>query len=146
MTGPIGGRRRPGTLPLPEYIGLTSASAHDLAAFRQLVPYWQGGERYLDKAYAAELLRQAVQAEQAVTLWTPVKNAQGPAYWEPLAPWLSTAVSRLRQPSESLFNWIEEKPGIQRASTGRSYKGLLVPVFGRLAAARWLLLTQAQSA
>jgi len=33
------GCRRPGTLPLPEYIGLTCASDHDLLAFRQLVPY-----------------------------------------------------------------------------------------------------------
>ncbi len=47
---------------------------------------------------------------------------------------------------ESLFNWIEEKTGIQRASKVRSYNGLLVHVFGRLAAAMWLLLAKAQSA
>jgi len=42
-----------------------------------------------------------------------------------------------------LFNWLEEKTGIQRASKVRSYNGLLVHVFGRLAAAMWLLLTKA---
>jgi hypothetical protein len=36
---------------------------------------------------------------------------------------------------ESLFNWINGKTGIQRASKMRSYRGLLVHAFGRLAAA-----------
>lgn len=140
------GRRRPGTLPLPDYIGLTPASEHDLAAFRQIAPELHGGELYLDKAYINELLRQSSQTEQHLTLWTPVKKAKGQAYLEPFDQWLSTAVSRVRQPIESLFNWIEEKTGIQRASKVRSYNGLLVHVFGRLAAAMWLLLAKAQSA
>ena len=53
---------------------------------------------------------------------------------------------RALPPIESLFNGLEEKTGIQRASKVRSYNGLLVHVFGRLAAAMWLLLTKAQSA
>jgi hypothetical protein len=40
----------------------------------------------------------------------------------------------MRQPIESLFNWIDEKTGIQRASKVRSYQGLLVHAFSRLAA------------
>jgi len=47
----------------------------------------------------------------------------------------SRAVSRIRQPIESLINWIIEKIDIQRASKVRSTKGLLVHVFGRIAAA-----------
>jgi hypothetical protein len=47
----------------------------------------------------------------------------------------STAVSRIRQPIESLFNWLIEKTDIQRASNVRSTNGLLVNVFGRIAAA-----------
>jgi len=47
----------------------------------------------------------------------------------------STAVSRIRQPIESLFNWLIEKTDIQRASKVRSTNGLLVHVFGRIAAA-----------
>ena len=140
------GLRRPGTLPLPEYIGLTSASEHDLAAFRQIAPQLHGGELYLDKAYIDEWLRQRSQTEQDLTLWTPVKKAKGQPYLDPFDQWLSTAVSRVRQPIESLFNWLEEKTGIQRASKVRSYNGLLVHVFGRLAAAMWLLLAKAQSA
>ncbi|PSQ75421.1 MAG: hypothetical protein BRD33_04190 [Bacteroidetes bacterium QH_6_63_17] len=51
----------------------------------------------------------------------------------------SEAVSRIRQPIESLFNWTGEKTGIQRASKVRWYQGLLVHAFGRLAAAMLLL-------
>jgi len=47
----------------------------------------------------------------------------------------SRAVSKIRQPIESLFNWLIEKTEIQRASKVRSTKGLMVYVFGRLAAA-----------
>jgi len=47
----------------------------------------------------------------------------------------SRAVSVIRQPIESLFNWLIEKTDIQRASKVRSTKGLLVHVFGKIAAA-----------
>ncbi|MEL7196461.1 MAG: transposase, partial [Bacteroidota bacterium] len=47
----------------------------------------------------------------------------------------SKAVSRLRQPIESLFNWIIEHTDLQRASKVRSTKGLLVHIFGKIAAA-----------
>ena len=99
----------------------------------------QGGELYLDKAYADELLKQTLQGEQEVAMLTPVKKAKGQKYLDAVDQWLSVAVSRVRQPIESLFNWIEEKTGIQRASKVRSYPGLLVHVFGRLAAAMWLM-------
>jgi hypothetical protein len=46
-----------------------------------------------------------------------------------------TAVSTVRQPIESLFNWLIETTYIQRASKARSTKGLLVHVFGKIAAA-----------
>ena len=138
--------RRPGTLPMPDYLDLTPASTHDLTALRQIVAQLPGGELYLDKAYADELLAQTTQAEQHLTLLTPVKKAKHQAFLDVADQWLSTAVSRVRQPIESLFNWLEEKTGIQRASKVRSYNGLLVHVFGRLAAAMWLLLAKAQSA
>jgi hypothetical protein len=46
----------------------------------------------------------------------------------------STAVSRIRQPIEALFNWLIEKTDVQRASKVRSTKGLIVHLFGRIAA------------
>jgi hypothetical protein len=41
---------------------------------------------------------------------------------------------------QSLFSWIDEKTGIQRASKVRSYQDLVVHVFGRLAAAMLILI------
>lgn len=140
------GLRRPGTLPLPDYLGLTPASEHDLTAFRHIVSQLHGGELYLDKAYADELLVQASKVDQDLALLIPVKKAKGQAYLDAADQWWSTAVSRVRQPIESLFNWIEEKTGIQRASKVRSTNGLMVHVFGRFAAAMYHLLAEAQSA
>ncbi|MCW5212999.1 hypothetical protein VU04_08825, partial [Desulfobulbus sp. TB] len=76
--------------------------------------------------------------EQDSPLNTPIKKKKGKnlGMTEEI---LSTAVSRIRQPIESLFNWIEEKTGIQTASKVRSTQGLLVHVFGKLAAAMLIL-------
>jgi hypothetical protein len=52
----------------------------------------------------------------------------------------SRAVSRIRQPVESLFNWLIEKADIQKASKVRSTKGLTLHAYGRLAAAYITLL------
>jgi hypothetical protein len=49
------------------------------------------------------------------------------------------AVIRL---DESLFNWVHEKTGVQIASKVRSYQGLIVHVFGRLAAALFIMREQ----
>ena len=133
------GLRRPGTLPVPEYIGVTPGSDHDLTTFREIEPYLHNMELFVDKAYADELLQKTAQQERKLTIRTPVKRKKGQKYLEVDDQWLSTAVSRVRQPIESLFNWIEEKTGIQSASKVRSYKGLLVHVFGRLAAAMYIM-------
>jgi transposase len=48
-------------------------------------------------------------------------------------------IYRKRWEIEALFGWIQEKTGIQTASKVRSERGLMVHVFGRLAAAMFLL-------
>lgn len=40
---------------------------------------------------------------------------------------------------QSLFNWIDEKTGIQDEPKTRSYKGLIVHIFGRVATAMLML-------
>jgi len=97
---------------LQDYLGLTPASEHDLTTFRHIVGELHGGELYLDKAYADELLEQATRADQALALLIPVKKAKGQKHLDAADQWWSTAVSRVRQPIESLFSWIEEKTGI----------------------------------
>jgi len=64
-----------------------------------------------------------------------VKKTKGQKHLDTYEQWLSTAVSRVRQPIETLFGWIVEKTGIEFAGKVRSYPGLMVHVFGRLAAA-----------
>ena len=132
------GFKQPGTLPLPEYIGLTPASNHDLAAFRQIAPQLNGGKLFADKAYIDELERQLLFKEQQLELYTPVKKKKSQKYLDLFEQLFSTSVSRVRQPIESLFSWIEEKTKIQIASKVRSYNGLMVHIFGKLAAAMLL--------
>ena len=133
--------RCPGTLPLPDQIRLAPASPHDLTIFREeFVPTLEGGALYVDKAYLDELLQQQLYQEQHVVLWAPVKKAKHATVVDAAAQLFSTAVSRVRQPIEAFFSWLEQTTGIQRASKVRSLKGLLVHVFGRLAAAMCLLV------
>ncbi len=80
-----------------------------------------------------------VQELQNLNVLTPVKKEKGQKYLDADEQWLSTAVSRVRQPIETLFGWIEEKTGIENAGKVRSYSGLMVHVFGRLAAAMFFL-------
>ena len=49
-------------------------------------------------------------------------------------------VRRIRQPIESLFNWMEEKTQIQRASKVRSTDALMIHCWGKLAVAFFLLV------
>jgi hypothetical protein len=128
------GRRQAGTLPNPEYIGVTGASHHDGKIFEQIRPELINNELYGDKAYHRPDAKD-VSDTQNLTVLTPVKKQKGQKYLEPQDQWLSTAVSRIRQPIETLFSWIEEKTGIEWAGKVRSYNGLMVHVFGKLAAA-----------
>jgi len=125
---------QPGTLPSPRFIGLAPAGLHDDPALEQVAHALPYQELYADKAY--EYLKRA--HGLPFTVMAPVKKPKGQAHLDATDAWLSRAVSRVRQPIESLFNWIEEKTGIEMASKARSSQGLLVHVFGRLAAAMFV--------
>ena len=92
---------------------------------------------YADKAYQVE--SEPIHEEKHMTLYTPVKKEKGQAFLDTADQWLSTAISQIRQPIESFFNGVNEKTGIQLASKVRSYRGLMVHVFGRLAAAIYIM-------
>lgn len=131
--------RKPGTLPVVDFVSLTPASEHDLPTLKTITRYLENGQLFADMAYMDELLDQILK-HQNFLINTPVKKEKGqkhdPYLFDKL---LSTAVSRVRQPIESLFNWINEKTAIQIASKVRSFNGLMVHVFGRLAAAMLIL-------
>jgi hypothetical protein len=132
------GIRQAGTLPHPDYLELTSARPHDLTVLDGITPYLRHGELYADKAYVSELL-EAILASQELLLLTPTKKAKGQEKLSMFEQLWSTAVSRVRQPIESFFSWLERKTGIQIASNVRSLNGLLVHVYGRLSAAMYML-------
>ena len=135
--------RRPEKLLIPERAGLTPGSENDLRALRRVLPTLEGGALCGDKAYCDGPLKDQLADEQSLDLLTPVKKNPVKKNKEQKTlsaadKLFSEAVSRIRQPTESLFNWIDEKTGIQRASKVRSYQGLLVHAFGRPAAAMLL--------
>ena len=133
------GIKRIGTLPLADFIGVTPANEHDLNAFRQISPYLDNCKLFADMAYIDELEKQMLNEREA-DIHTPVKKKKGQQFLGLFDQLFSTSVSRVRQPIESLFNWIQEKTNIQMASKVRSYNGLMVHVFGRLAAAMFIMI------
>ena len=131
---------RKGKLPFPEYFSLTKSSEHDLNAVREILPHLKGRAVIGDKAYSKKDFSEILEKEHGVCIYTPIKLVKGESiqirqFKYAADKLFSTAVSRLRQPIESLFNWLIEKTDIQRASKVRSTKGLTVHVFGRIAAA-----------
>lgn len=112
---------------------------HDRKAFEQILPALPENmlECYADKAY--QVKAKAIHQEHHIILLTPVKKEKGQHFLDTADQWLSKAISQVRQPIESLFNWVNEKNGIQIASKVRSYRGLMVHVFGKLAAALFLM-------
>jgi hypothetical protein len=52
---------------------------------------------------------------------------------------LQSGLKRALSTYQSLFNWIDEKTGIQDDPKTRSYKGLIVHIFGRVATAMLML-------
>ena len=104
-----------------------------------MLPAIEGGVLCGDKAYCDAPLTERLAEDQNLALLTPIKKEKGQQTLSAADTLYSEAVSRLRPPIESLFSWIDEKTGIPWASKVRSYRGLLVHVFGRLAAAMLIL-------
>ena len=128
--------RKPGHLPVPLSLLASGAAQHDLPAAKQIMEdhiSLKPGKLYADKAYIdadwAALLKQ----NHALQLLTPRKKRNG-------GDTFSTFVSSIRQPIECFFNWLNRLTNIQSASMVRSLSGLLLHVFGRIAAALAALL------
>ncbi len=129
----------PGHLPIPEYLLIGPASEHDVSAQRVLLETLEHRAIVGDKAFQDKKLERAM-LKNNTTLFTPVAYQDDTAramrtFTQAADDLYSAAVSSLRQPIESFFNWLIEKTDIQRASKVRSFKGLLVHVFGKIAAA-----------
>ena len=134
--------RREGKIPFPESLMFTSAEDNDLTVFKQI---WGdhicntrifGDKIYSDFEYFSDSKKQ----KQNIEMLTPIKAVKGQSERERQSfraynDLFSTAVSKVRQPIESFFNWLNEKTTIQRAQKVRSTKGLLIHTMGKIAIA-----------
>ncbi len=138
------GVSRAGKLPLPAWMDLTAASQHDLPGLRRILDRLWDCRLFGDKAYAAQEVEEQLEKQYA-QLFCPEKHKKGETEWEKQFDHAfrvlhGKAVSSVRQPIESFFNWIIEKVGIQNASKVRATKGLNIHIFGKAAAAMMILI------
>lgn len=132
-------RYNPGTLPFPESIVISKASENDLNIFKENWSSIEVASFFGDKIYSDESYFDALYNEKGSVMFTPIKEVKGkPTILKQMdrayKDLFSKAVSTIRQPIESFFNWLNEKTTIQNASKVRSTNGLLVHMYGKLAA------------
>jgi hypothetical protein len=131
-------QRRVGRLPLPAQVWLCGASHHDSKAFIEERPAVPSTELFGDLAYPTPEIISHLK-EQQTRLVAPRKKPKGKELTDDES-YYNRLVRRIRQPVESLFNWVEEKTGIQRASKVRSTDALMIHCWGKLAVAFFLLV------
>ncbi len=74
------GFKRPGTMPLSDYMLATPASIHDLTLLKDIFSQLGNIDIYADKAYCDEVLKKILNDVQNVNLYTPVKRKKGQKY------------------------------------------------------------------
>jgi hypothetical protein len=134
------GLQQKNKMPFPEQLLVSTASENDLNVFRNCWSDIYNRTFIGDKIYHnVEFFASLAQSHNSIML-TPVKAVKNQSTWEKqfdraANDLFSKAVSAIRQPVESFFNWLIEATDFQRASKVRSANGLLVHIFGKLAAA-----------
>jgi hypothetical protein len=131
-------QRRTGRLPLPTQVWLCAASDHDSQAFIQQQPALPSTELFGDLAYPTPEIISHLSRQQT-RLMAPQKKPKGKDLTLD-EKYYNRLVRRIRQPVESLFNWIQEKTQIQRARKVRSTEALMIHCWGKLAVAFFLLV------
>jgi hypothetical protein len=124
----------------PGEIQITPASVNDLTVFKEAWSEKTNRNFFGDKIYNNLDFFTELEQEKKSIMMTPIKGIKVQCQEiksrdKAANDLFSTAVSRVRQPIESLFNWLIQKTDIQRASKVRSSKGLLIHIFGKIASA-----------
>lgn len=132
------GKRQFNRLPLPTQVWLASAAHHDSKALKEQEINLPATTLLGDLAFADQALIKDFH-RQETNLLTGKKKPKGKELTE-FEKYRNRLISRLRQPIESLFNWINEKTEIQKASKVRSTDGLLIHCWGKLVVAFYLLV------
>jgi hypothetical protein len=123
------------TLPLPKLMQLAPASHHDRKVGAEMLYDVFGIDAFADKAYINAQWEADMKDDNQLNLLAPVKLQKGQKYLASADSLFSTAVSKVRQPIESFFNWLQELTQIQSASKVRSGNGLISFIFSRIALA-----------
>jgi hypothetical protein len=131
-------QRRTNRLPLPSQVWLCAASHHDSKAFIGQQPEVASTELFGDLAYPTPEIISHLK-EQHTRLVAPQKKPKGKELTKDES-YYNRLVRRVLQPIESLFNWVQEKTQIQRASKVRSTDALMIHCWGKLAVAFFLLV------
>ncbi len=130
--------RRFARLPNPSQIWLREAAAHDLTAAKEQHLELPATTLIADLAYPEPEFEQTL-FEQNTRLYTGRKKPKESDLTD-FEKYHNRLIAKFRQPIESLFNWINEKTHIQKASKVRSTDGLLIHCWGKLAVAFYLLV------
>jgi hypothetical protein len=133
---------RSGSMPFPNKIFFSAASQNDLTVAKEQNWFDQlaNVELFADKAYCDKEYFEPRKQWIQLDLFTPVKAVKGMSeqikqHDRAYNNLFSAAVSKVRQPIESLLNWLIEKTDIQNAAKVRSTNGLLLHCFGKIALA-----------
>jgi hypothetical protein len=129
------GQARYKALPLPKLMQLAPASSHDRKVGEEMLSDVFGIDVFSDKAYINAQWQADLTNDNRVNIITPIKLQKGQEYLTSADSLFSTAVSKVRQPIESFFNWLQELTQIQFASKVRSANGLISFIFSRIALA-----------
>jgi len=123
-------KRRSGKLPLPKQVWLCAASHHDSKAFKEQQIKLPDTTLFGDLAFAGKQIAERLK-EQKTKMLISKKKPKGKQLTS-FEKYHNRLVSKFRQPIESLFNWINEKTEIQKASKVRSTSGLMMHCWGKL--------------
>ncbi|MES2614784.1 MAG: hypothetical protein V4591_05160 [Bdellovibrionota bacterium] len=88
---------------------------HDLTAAREILENLRNFDIYCDAK-----LKEKLEKENNTKIFTTIKLSKSKTRLDIFEKLYSTGISKIRQPIESLFNWLTEKTGIQNASKVKS--------------------------
>lgn len=121
------------TLPKLALFGVTSASVSDITFAKEALYDVHDIDIYGDKIYNDADWFEYMREYHNVNISAPVKLKKGQEVLECIDRLYNSAISSIRQPIESFFNWLIEKTHIQSVSKVRSTNGLLSFIFARIA-------------
>jgi hypothetical protein len=121
-------------LPRFKTCEFSKASEHDVQSLRRQIDELEHCDIYGDRAYFYHQSDTVCQ-EQHNVVWAVKPRTKGQKTLPTDERLCNTSISRMRQPIESWFNWLQERTQMEKASKVRSTKGLIVHALGRLSAA-----------